>query len=93
MPPKLIKPDGAPATTMSPAQLDCIEKLTQALESAKQGQIFAMALVAVGPDDFGVAFGGSDAPRLHLGLGVATRELENRVSPPSGGGRTVLHRR
>lgn len=90
--PTLIKPDGSPAETMSPAQIECIKLLSDALETAKNGGMFACVIVAVGPEDFGIGIGGSDAPRLHLGLGVAMREVENRTSPPSGGQRTVLHR-
>jgi len=61
--PTLIKPDGM---GMSTAQLECIGKLEEALESAKDGQILALVLVAVGPGDFGIAIAGADAPRLNL---------------------------
>lgn len=91
MPPKLIKPDGAPAG-MSPAQIECIKLLSDMLETAKAGEIVALACVAVGPLDFGIAIAGSDAPRLNLGLDVAKRTIMDRTSPPAGRS-TVLHRR
>lgn len=90
--PTIFKPDGETASTMSPAQLQCIDLLRQALASAEKGEVMAIALVACGPNDFGVAFGGADIPRLHLGLGVALRSLEEKSSPPVGAGRSVLHR-
>lgn len=90
---KLIKPDGSAAASMSPAQIECIKLLSDALESAKNGEVLALALVAVGPLDFGIAIAGSDAPRLYLGLGVAQRTVMDRTTPPAGGGRSILHRR
>jgi hypothetical protein len=87
--PTLIRPDGAAASTMSPAQLECIELLEQILTSARNGEVHALAIVAVGPFDFGIAIAGSDAPKLYLGCGTAMRTLEQRTS---GGGKTVLHR-
>ena len=58
--PTLITPNGE-AAGMSPAQKECISKLEDALESAKNGDILSLVLVAVGPGDFGIA--GADAPR------------------------------
>jgi hypothetical protein len=75
---------------MSPAQQECIQLLEQILASARKGEVHALAIVAVGPFDFGVAIAGSDAPKLYLGCGTAMRTLEQRTS--GGGGRTVLHR-
>lgn len=91
--PRLIKPNGEEASTMSPAQIECIKLLSDALESAKAGEINACALIAVGPIDFGIAIAGSDAPRINLGLDVAKRTILERTSPPNGGSRSVLHRR
>ena len=88
--PTIIKPDGEPV--FSPAQIETIKLLTDALESAKRGEINACALIAVGPLDFGIAISGSDAPRLNLGLDVAKRTILERTSPPAGGVRSVLHR-
>lgn len=84
--PTLIRPNGETAG-MTPGQVECINKLEEALASAKTGGIFALALVAVGPADFGIAIAGADAPKLNLGLDAAKAEILSRVV-----GRTVLHR-
>jgi hypothetical protein len=84
--PTLIRPD---SMGMGRAQLECISKLEEALESAKEGQILALVLVAVGPDDFGIAIAGADAPRLNLGLDAAKTEIMSRVLGPK---RSVIHR-
>lgn len=88
--PTIIKPDGD--AVRSPAQIECIKLLQDALESAKNGDINACVLVACGSVDFGIAIAGADAPRLNLGLDVAKRTILDRTSPPVGGGRSVLHR-
>jgi len=88
--PILINPNGGAASTMTPAQLECIKLLEDALESARNGEILSCVLVACGPLDFGTAMAGADAPRLNLGLDVAKDEIKNRVT--GGGRRTVLHR-
>lgn len=85
--PTLIKPDGQ-AAGLRADQQDCITVLTQALESAKKGDVWSCLLVACGPGDFGIAIGGSDAPRLNLGLDAAKAEIVSRVT----GKRSVLHR-
>lgn len=86
--PTLITPSGD-AAGMSAAQKECIFKLEEALQSAKDGQILALALVAVGPGDFGIAIAGADAPRLNLGLDAAKAEILKRVLGPA---RSVIHR-
>lgn len=88
--PTIIKPNGDPI--FSPAQIECIKLLKDALESAERGDVNACLLVACGPLDFGIAIAGADAPRLNLGLDVAKRTILDRTSPPIGGGRSVLHR-
>lgn len=85
--PTLIKPDGTDAT-LTPAQQECIKLLEDALDSAQKGMIWSCVLVACGPEDFGTAMAGSDAPRLNLGLDVAKDVIKARVTNP----RTVLHR-
>jgi hypothetical protein len=78
--PTLIKPDGSDATTLSPAQQECIKLLTEMLDGAKQGQISSLVVVACGPLDFGHAIAGSDAPRLMLGLKVAEDDIVKRTT-------------
>ena len=78
--PTLIKPDGTEASTMSPAQLECVKLLSDALDSARKGEIWSCVLVACGPSDFGTAMAGADAPRLNLGLDVAKQNILQRVT-------------
>lgn len=88
--PTLIHADGAPI--MSAAQQDCIEVLEKALASAKAGDVTALVVVAVGPADFGVAFAGSDAPRMNLGLDAAKQTILQRTTGGGGAQRSVIHR-
>jgi hypothetical protein len=88
--PTLIRPDGATATTLSSAQQECIKLLEDALDSARNGDVWSCILVACGPNDFGTAMAGSDAPRLNLGLDVAKDLIKSRVT---GGGRDNVLRR
>lgn len=85
--PTLIKPNGETAG-LRDDQKECIQLLTDALESAKNGEVWSCILVACGPTDFGSAMAGSDAPRLNLGLDVAKSVILDRVTNK----RTVLHR-
>lgn len=85
--PTLIKPNGD-AAGMSPAQKECISLLEQMLKDAKEGNIWSCVVVACGPNDFGSAMAGSDAPRMMLGLEVAKANIMERVT----GKRSVLHR-
>ena len=89
--PTLINPNnGEAVSTLSPAQLECIQLLTDVLESAKKGEVTSCIVVACGLNDFGTAMAGSDAPRLNLGLDVAKQSIMQRVT--GAGPRTVLHR-
>ena len=85
--PTLIKPNGD-AAVMGQAQRECIALLEQMLADAKRGDIWSLVVVACGPNDFGSAMAGSDAPRMLLGLEVAKISIMDRVT----GKRTVLHR-
>jgi hypothetical protein len=85
--PTLIKPNGDDAV-LSAAQRECIKLLEDALDSAKKGDVWSCILVACGPNDFGTAMAGSDAPRLNLGLDAAKVAILDRVT----GKRSVIHR-
>ncbi|HXP67453.1 MAG TPA: hypothetical protein VN815_18385 [Steroidobacteraceae bacterium] len=85
---KLIRPPTLVETELSPAQRECIKLLKDALESAEKGDIWSCILVACGPNDFGTAMAGSDAPRLNLGLDAAKASILDRVT----GKRSVIHR-
>jgi hypothetical protein len=88
--PTLINPNGDAVSSLSPAQKECIQLLEDALESARKGEVWSCVLVACGPNDFGSAMAGADAPRLMLGLKVAEDVILKRVT--GGGPRSVLHR-
>jgi len=83
--PTIIRPGAAEG--LNPTQRECVKLLEDALESAKKGEVWSCILVACGPNDFGTAMAGSDAPRLNLGLDVAKASILNRVT-----GKTALHR-
>lgn len=85
---KLIKPPSFVETEMSAAQKECITLLKDMLENAEKGEIWSLVVVACGPNDFGSAMAGSDAPRMLLGLEVAKISIMDRVT----GKRTVVHR-
>jgi hypothetical protein len=78
--PILINPNGDAVATLSPAQRECIKLLEDALESARNGEVWSCVLVACGPNDFGSAMAGSDAPRMNLGLDVAKASILSRVT-------------
>lgn len=85
--PTLIRPNGD-AATLRPDQQECIKLLEALLKDAKEGSIWSCVVVACGPNDFGSAMAGADAPRMMLGLEVAKVNILERVT----GKRTVLHR-
>lgn len=85
--PTLIKPNGETAG-LRDDQKECIKLLEGLLNDAKEGNIWSCVVVACGPNDFGSAMAGSDAPRMLLGLEVAKINIMDRVT----GKRTVLHR-
>lgn len=88
--PILVGTDGKAVSSMSPAQLECIQKLEEVLESARKGEVLSCAIIATGPFDFGLVIAGADAPRLNLGLDAAKAEILKRVV---GGGRDSVLRR
>lgn len=77
--PVLIGADGKAVSTKTPAQEECITLLQDMLGDAMEGKIHALVVVACGDGDFGTAMAGSDAPRLHLGLGMAQQLILDRV--------------
>lgn len=85
--PTILRPDGN-ATGLRADQQECVKLLTGLLESAKNGDVWSCVVVACGPNDFGSAMAGTDAPRMMLGLEVAKASIMERVA----GKRTVVHR-
>jgi hypothetical protein len=78
--PILINPNGDAVSTLSPAQSECIKLLEDMLDTARKGEIWSLVVVACGPNDFGSAMAGSDAPRMMLGLEVAKGSILQRVT-------------
>ncbi len=65
---------------MMPAGGDeCVELLEQMLESAKNGDMTWLIVVAGGPSDYGTAMAGSNAAQMNLGLDVAKQSILERV--------------
>ena len=85
--PILLRPDGS-ATGLRADQQECIKLLEDLLENARNGDIWSCVVVACGPNDFGSAMAGTDAPRMILGLEVAKAEIMVRVT----GKKSVIHR-
>lgn len=59
----------------------CVQLLEAVLADAKLGKVTSVAVVSVGPSDFGSAHAGPDAAKLNLGIDVLKREILERISP------------
>ena len=79
--PRIITGNGPLITPkMMPAGGDeCVELLEQMLESAKNGDMTWLIVVAGGPADYGTAMAGSNAAQMNLGLDVAKQSILERV--------------
>jgi hypothetical protein len=81
--PTLISASGGPLLNpkmMPDGSSECIELLTDMLESAKAGNMSWLVVVAGGPADYGVAFAGSNGAQMNLGIDVAKKTILDRVS-------------
>ena len=65
--------------TMPSGGDECVELLEQMLESARNGDMSWLIVVAGGPMDYGTAMAGSNAAQMNLGLDVAKQTLLERV--------------
>lgn len=74
---------GAKSSFLDPSSEACIELLESVLASAKRGEFHSVAVVAVGPNDFGASFAGPDAARLNLGLDTAKAAILAAVNQPA----------
>jgi hypothetical protein len=54
---------------------DCVKLL----ESAKNGDMSWLVVIAGGPSDYGMAMAGSNAAQMNLGIDVAKQEILGRV--------------
>lgn len=85
--PILLRPDGG-AAGLRADQQECIRLLEGLLDNARNGDIWSCVVVAYGPNDFGSAMAGTDAPHMILGLEVAKADIMARVT----GKKSVIHR-
>jgi hypothetical protein len=58
---------------------DCVKLLEGMLESAKNGEMSWLVVIAGGPSDYGMAMAGSNAAQMNLGIDVAKQEILGRV--------------
>lgn len=58
---------------------DCVKLLEGMLESAKNGDMSWLVVIAGGPSDYGMAMAGSNAAQMNLGIDVAKQEIMGRV--------------
>ena len=79
--PRIITGNGPLITAkMMPAGGDeCVELLEQMLESARNGDMSWLVVVAGGPNDYGCAMAGSNGAQMNLGIDVAKQSILERV--------------
>jgi len=79
--PQIITGQGPLITpkTMPKGGEECIELLESMLQSAKNGDMTWLVVIAGGPSDYGVAHVGSNAAQMNMGIDVAKSEILNRV--------------
>ena len=79
--PRIITGNGPLITPkMMPAGGDeCVELLEQMLESARNGDMSWLVVVAGGPNDYGCAMAGSNGAQMNLGIDVAKQSILERV--------------
>ena len=65
--------------TMPAGGDDCVKLLEGMLESAKNGDMSWLVVIAGGPSDYGMAMAGSNAAQMNLGIDVAKQEIMGRV--------------
>lgn len=79
--PKIITGQGPLITpkTMPAGGEECIELLESMLQSARNGDMTWLVVIAGGPSDYGVAHVGSNAAQMNMGIDVAKAEILSRV--------------
>lgn len=70
------------AKALSPESMACVDLLKQVLADALQGQVTSLAIVACGPNGFGPAIAGPQAPELNLGLDACKQQILKAVLTP-----------
>ena len=70
---------GGTVLGLSAAQLDCVEKLKEAVVQAEKGNVYAIGLVACMKTGYATVVGGTSAAELNLGLDSLKRSILDGV--------------
>lgn len=66
-------------TVLSDVQLDCIDKLAEALDEAKSGNVFTVGIIVCMKGGYGVTIGGTNAAELNLGCDSLKRKILEQI--------------
>ena len=69
---------------LTAAQADCVEKLEEALEAARDGNVNSVGIVLCMRKGYASTIGGTDAAELNLGLDSLKRKILDGVEKPLG---------
>ncbi len=67
---------------LTDGQLDCVNKLREALEEAERGVIHTVGIVACMSNGYGAVIGGTNAAELNLGLDSLKRKILDTLEKP-----------
>ena len=70
---------------LTDAQADCVEKLEEALEQARDGNVNSVGIVLCMRKGYASVVGGTDAAELNLGLDSLKRKILDGVEKPFAG--------
>ena len=70
---------------LTDAQADCVEKLEEALEQARDGNVNSIGIVLCMRKGYASTVGGTDAAELNLGLDSLKRKILDGVEKPFAG--------
>ena len=69
---------------LTEVQEDCVEKLEEALDEARRGNVTAVAIVLSMRKGYAAVIGGTEAAELNLGLDSLKRKILDGVEKPLG---------
>ena len=70
---------------LTDAQADCVEKLEEALEQARDGNVNSVGIVLCMRKGYASVVGGTDAAELNLGLDSLKRKILDSIEKPFAG--------
>lgn len=73
---------GLQQAPIDPAAQACVQLLESVLQSARNGEIHSVCVVACGKGGFGASFAGPDASNLNMGLDSAKKAILEAVTAP-----------